>query len=317
MRNKRNLQGGNIKRAIEEVAKGGYIAIQHSDDIWELNKLEKQVAFLDQNPNIGAVFTNVRLIDELGLDFTDSSHFYFNRFIHPNRTRFEWLRHFFYIGNALCHPSILIRKTCYSNSIYRNGMSQLPDLDMWVQLCLSHDIHVIQEKLVRFRVRNDEANQSGDKPETRIRIRFELLQTLSQYKNIRTIDELTKIFPEGNEYTHEKYSDIHYTLGMVAVNYGNNNQTRLFGLNLLFDALNDPERASKLRKYHGFTKKEFVKLSGENDVFSIEEIRNLKNQILLQQQKILYYANSKSWRLTKPIRRLVGLFSKNHKENLY
>ncbi len=38
--------------------RGKYIAIHHSDDVWELNKLEKQVEFLDTHPQIGAVFSH-------------------------------------------------------------------------------------------------------------------------------------------------------------------------------------------------------------------------------------------------------------------
>jgi hypothetical protein len=38
-----------INNAIVELALGEYIAIHHSDDVWELSKLKKQVAFLEAN----------------------------------------------------------------------------------------------------------------------------------------------------------------------------------------------------------------------------------------------------------------------------
>jgi hypothetical protein len=51
--------------AISEEAKTWeYIAIHHSDDIWEAQKLEKQVAFLDAHPGIGAIFTWAQIIDD-------------------------------------------------------------------------------------------------------------------------------------------------------------------------------------------------------------------------------------------------------------
>jgi len=54
----------NLNRAISEVARGQYIAIHHSDDAWEPNKLEKQVDCLDKHDDIGAVFTNATIIGE-------------------------------------------------------------------------------------------------------------------------------------------------------------------------------------------------------------------------------------------------------------
>ena len=47
-------------------ARGKYIAVHHSDDLWALDKLEKQVAFLDANPNYAACFTLVEFVDERG-----------------------------------------------------------------------------------------------------------------------------------------------------------------------------------------------------------------------------------------------------------
>src|SRR5450759_1118655 len=60
--NKGPVEG--VNKAISAVALGEYIAIHHSDDVWELDKLEKQVAFLDAHLDIGAVFTNALTIAE-------------------------------------------------------------------------------------------------------------------------------------------------------------------------------------------------------------------------------------------------------------
>ena len=56
-----------VNRAISEWTRGEYIAIHHSDDVWELDKLEKQVAFLDAHADIGAVFTDAFPIAEDGV----------------------------------------------------------------------------------------------------------------------------------------------------------------------------------------------------------------------------------------------------------
>jgi len=67
-----------------------YIAVHHSDDVWEPSKLEKQVEFLDNNPDIIAAFTHVQVIDEEGNPYIDEEGFYHKVFEQPNRSRHEW-----------------------------------------------------------------------------------------------------------------------------------------------------------------------------------------------------------------------------------
>src|SRR5215471_3351125 len=76
-RNETNRFIDHFRQAISEVARGEYIAIHHSDDIWDPEKLNKQVAVLDANPFYGAVFTWVQIIDEDGQSFQDRDHFYY------------------------------------------------------------------------------------------------------------------------------------------------------------------------------------------------------------------------------------------------
>ena len=111
-------------------SKGKYIAIIHSDDMFFPDKLEKQVKFLDEHPDVAAVFSYAKIIDEDGKDFMDESHYYYNIFKQPNRNRFEWLNHFFYKGNCLCCPSVLIRKECYGTLGYPDArFAQIADLN--------------------------------------------------------------------------------------------------------------------------------------------------------------------------------------------
>ena len=45
----------------------------HCDDVWELDKLEKQVEYLENHPDTGACFTNVQVIDDDGNALTPDS----------------------------------------------------------------------------------------------------------------------------------------------------------------------------------------------------------------------------------------------------
>lgn len=279
-RNETNQRGGNIRRALTQGVHGEFIAIQHSDDIWEPQKLEKQVTFLNENPKIGAVFTNALIINEDGLPFDDKRHVYYKVFDQPNRSRHEWLNHFFYQGNALCHPSVLIRQKCYEDcGPYKLGLAQIPDFDMWVRLCMKYDIHVLPEKLVRFRVRTNEMNTSGNRPETRIRWQFEFLQVLDSYRNLSQFDELSKVFPNAEKYLTPQGYDLNFTLGMIALEAKSNKITQLFGLKILFEVLNDPYIAKRIDEFYGFRHNDFIALTAEHDVFSAELVSELTTQV--------------------------------------
>ena len=109
-------------------ARGDYIAIICSDDLYMPDKLEQQVRYLDNEPDCAAVFTLPRLIDEDGNYFKDESHPFYTVFRQPNRTRYEWLNYFFYNGNGLCHPSILAHREVYTEIAKAAPLFvQLPD----------------------------------------------------------------------------------------------------------------------------------------------------------------------------------------------
>ena len=73
-----------IKEPINS-ANGKYIATQHSDDLWTADKLEKQVDFLEKNPDYAACFTQAEFIDETGnLYELPETHPYHNIFEQKN-----------------------------------------------------------------------------------------------------------------------------------------------------------------------------------------------------------------------------------------
>ena len=83
-----------------------------------------------RHSDCGACFTWVQVVDEAGRPFLDSTEFYGDILTSP----IEWLSFFFYKGNALCHPSVLIRRQCFEEcGYYRYGLVQLPDFDMWIR----------------------------------------------------------------------------------------------------------------------------------------------------------------------------------------
>jgi glycosyltransferase involved in cell wall biosynthesis len=163
-------------------SRGQYLAVLSSDDFFLPGRLARQVEFLDTHPEVGAVFGLPRVVDENSQELPAGTHPFTTIFTGANRDRIGWLRHFFEIGNCLCHPTILIRRTCYDKvGLYDRVLLNLPDLDMWIRLCTSYDIHVLSEQLTAFRVLKNERNTSAPSPANLARTAWELPQVLRHY----------------------------------------------------------------------------------------------------------------------------------------
>lgn len=259
---------------------GKYIAMLSSDDIFFPDKLEKQVIFLDNNPNVGVVFSKAQIINEDGNIFEDTNHPYYSIFDVNNRSRYEWLNYFFYKGNCLCHPSALIRKMCYEKvGLYDERFASLPDMDLWVRICMHFDIYVMNEKLIKFRIRNNEENASGNRLENKIRYRLEYKQILKNYLNFNSLDDLQKVFPDINKINKIKnlYNKklIPYYIAQISlqseIDFAN-----LFGIELLFDLMNDKETI-RLLDNNGFSFRDLIKITSQYDVFKIFNNNNINN----------------------------------------
>lgn len=177
-------------------SRGEYIALLNSDDAFLPGKLELQVAFLDEHPEIGAVFGLPSFVDDEGRPYDDPAHKDHSAFLPKNRDRHAWLREFFDHGNCLCHPTSLIRRQCYEElGFYDERLAQVPDFDMWIRLCSRFDIHVLDVPLTRFRIRSGLKNASAARPEVLVRDVWERSQILRHYLELpESIFE--KVFPE-------------------------------------------------------------------------------------------------------------------------
>lgn len=246
------------------------VAIHHSDDEWVKGKLEKQLMILHNQVGVDVVFSLVQPIDDMGADFIDRDHVYFNIFEQPNRNRYQWLRFFFLNGNALCHPSALIRKSAFAkHGTYKKCLFQLPDFDFWIRICLSAEIFVVQERLTRFRVRENNLNVSGLANESQVRCFFELYQVLRNYLAINDYSLLESIFPEVSSYYSPTYTNISYLFARLCLDLKPFRVTELLGLDILYGLLQEKVIADALEAHYGFDYASFVKLSGNHDPFGL------------------------------------------------
>ena len=259
-----------LNNCIKE-ARGEYIAAVGSDDAFLPEKLERQAEFLYGHPEIAAVFTHAMAVDEDGNELADRSHPCCSIFNQTNRTRFEWLNRFFYKGNCLCAPSVMIRKSCFDTvGLFDPRYAQLQDFDFWIRLCLEHEIHIIPEKLIRYRVRLGQANLSGAKPESAVRSSLELVQIFGNYLKIKLAEDFLRVFPEASKYNVGPLAELlpFFTARLALESRSFYPSLQHFGMNVLFGMMEDKGKSEQLLQHCKFGYGDFIKLTGQYDMFN-------------------------------------------------
>jgi hypothetical protein len=155
-----------------------------SDDVWEPEKLEKQVAALEAHPEylISAAWS---VYSDENLNPVSGEFFRYE-----NQDRLQWIRRLIEGGNCLSSPTLVARKDLYEK-IYdaHSGYWQLPDYMIWFKALKWTNIYVVEEYLVRQRFHESTSNISYPNQENHIRTRNEGIQAvLTVFENLSDDD---------------------------------------------------------------------------------------------------------------------------------
>jgi len=127
-----------LKRAM-----GDFIARMDADDVSLVQRLEKQVLFMDAHPDIGVCGTWM----EMTGDSTNS--------VLSSATKHEEIITGFLFGNTIFHPTVIIRKETIFNlgEFYDEQYQQAQDMEYWVRLS-NREVKFanISEVLLKYRL---------------------------------------------------------------------------------------------------------------------------------------------------------------------
>jgi len=131
------------------IARGKYIARIDDDDIWEPQKLEKQVNFLEKNPEYILIGSGAIFIDEKGREIY--------RFLPPDKD--EDIRRCILSRNPFIHSSVVfLKEIAMKFGGYDDSLSENEDFDLWLKMGTVGKFHNLPEYLVKFRTPSLKAN---------------------------------------------------------------------------------------------------------------------------------------------------------------
>ena len=142
-------------------ARGEYKAVFHADDLYDPDVVEREVAFLEARPNVGAVFCLDRFIDGTGWEY--------GRLVIPRALRGAGALDYARVVNAILEyknvfmptPGAMVRTALYREAGgFHTEFGSATDLDMWLRLARIMPIGLLEEHLFRYRHTRSSVGQS-------------------------------------------------------------------------------------------------------------------------------------------------------------
>lgn len=174
-----------------QASRGKYIARMDADDIALPERLATQLAFMEDNPDVGIVGSDIEIFGE---DITPSI-FYT---LHSHEECYAGLL----FNSCLAHPAVMIRNSIIleHNLLYKEKYRGLEDFELWWQIAKYSKITNLPFTLLRYRRHKAQETQNVSQQVTDAFDEFSA--TRFQDLNISLTDEELHLW---NSYSHSNY----------------------------------------------------------------------------------------------------------------
>lgn len=252
-----------------QYAKGEYVAIADSDDIWNADKLEKQIEYLLNHPEYDACFTWADIIDENGDTINEQEKEILEIFNASTDTREEWLRFFFYVGNRLLNDtSVVSMKALKDVGEHNVAYVQGHDFDWWVRFTKKYRFAILEEAMAKYR-RYTSAGASN----TSARNNTNDIRFYNEYMSIRRhffdgMDNEIFVSAFSPQFRNpDSKTDMELECEkafLLCAQFNGGSEYSACGLERLEDLLQKPESKKVLQEKFRFNQKDFYQMNGNS-----------------------------------------------------
>lgn len=147
--------------------RGQYVALMSGDDLCHPGRIAIQLeAYRRGGPRV--LFSGVDFIDDDGKPIQDS-HFAADSFFLEDLTRARILERLFRVGNYFNSITTFAeRRILLDSGGYDVSLLQMQDYDLWVRLVKHHDLEILPDRLVQYRIRGGNQNLSSPEPDKQV-----------------------------------------------------------------------------------------------------------------------------------------------------
>ena len=172
-----------------ERSSGDFIALQDGDDIWLEERLEHQLCFLSDHPDVGLLYTDAYSFGE-GEDGKKRG--YCNRYKYGDS---DVLRRLFVEGGSILPSTTLINNECFRTvGLFDPSLRLGQDTDLWLRIASRYPIQHIQKPLVLKRQRDQSLGSN--------------VEEKARYL-LRVTDKIADLYPELDPLRKGRKAKIH------------------------------------------------------------------------------------------------------------